>query len=327
MTSARELRRAARSLLAEADVPSPQVDADLLMAHVLQVTRSTVALAGEVSAEQAEDYEALVRRRALREPLQHLTGRAPFRGFDLEVGPGVFVPRPETELLAGWVIDLLESGMAHGVGASDGTSAIPGARATGGIGATDEPRLVVDIGTGSGALALAVAVEVPGTTVVAVEPDPEAIVWARRNVERVSAALGNRVALVTLVRASARDLASGSADMPVAAGSASVVVSNPPYVPPQTAVAPEVRWDPEHAVFADSGGCAVIADVITAALRLLDTGGWLAVEHDETTAAAVRALLPTGQWSDVATHPDLAGRPRFTVARRRPGPVAGGAGS
>lgn len=300
MTSARELRRAARSLLAAADVPSPQVDADLLMAHVLQVSRSTLALAGEVSPEQAEGYEALVRRRALREPLQHLTGRAPFRGFDLEVGPGVFVPRPETELLAGWVIDLLES---------------------------EETRVVVDIGTGSGAMALAVAVEVPGTTVVAVEPDPEAIVWARRNVERVSASRGSRVALVTLVRASARDLASGSANMPVAAGSASVVVSNPPYVPPQTAVAPEVRWDPEHAVFAGSGGCAVIADVITAALRLLDTGGWLAVEHDETTAAAVRALLPPGQWSDVATHADLAGRPRFTVARRRPGPVAGGAGS
>ncbi|GAA0801934.1 peptide chain release factor N(5)-glutamine methyltransferase [Spirilliplanes yamanashiensis] len=146
--------RAATSTLVDAQVASPRVDAELLAAHVLGVGRGRLALIDTIRAAEAGRLRALVARRAAREPLQHVLGTAAFRHLELAVGPGVFVPRPETELLAGW-------GIEH---------TAPGAT-------------VVDLCSGTGAIALAVATEARPGRVVAVERSPEALAWLRRNVD------------------------------------------------------------------------------------------------------------------------------------------------
>jgi release factor glutamine methyltransferase len=143
---------AATARLAAAGVPSPRVDAELLLAHVLGVPRSRLVLAPAPDADQAAAYDGALIRRVAREPLQHIVGRAPFRTIEVAVGPGVFVPRPETELLVDAVLPALRPG-----------------------------DLAVDLCSGSGALALALAAEVPGLRVVAVEADPGALRWLQRN--------------------------------------------------------------------------------------------------------------------------------------------------
>ena len=147
-------RRAASDLLRAGGVASPERDADLLLAHVLGVDLGRLPLVDDLGSPEQQAYDALVARRAAREPLQHLTGTAAFRHVELAVGPGVFVPRPETELLAGWAIDHLL--------------------------ALERP-VVVDLCTGSGAIARAIADEVPGADVHAVELDEGALAWAERN--------------------------------------------------------------------------------------------------------------------------------------------------
>lgn len=149
-SDARALVREAAERLRAAGVASPDHDAAELLAHVLGTTRSGLALVTELPAAALTSYDALVARRAAREPLQHLIGVAWFRHVELAVGPGVFVPRPETELLAGWAID-------------------------------QRPGVVVDLCTGSGAIAKAIADEVPDAEVHAVELDPAAHAWAERN--------------------------------------------------------------------------------------------------------------------------------------------------
>ncbi|WP_344795985.1 peptide chain release factor N(5)-glutamine methyltransferase [Frondihabitans peucedani] len=271
-------------MLEAASVPSPGVDAELLLAHVLGRSRGEVAVqaitGGTVSASEADSFRALVARRAAREPLQHLTGLAPFRSLELHVGPGVFVPRPETEGVAQLAIDALS------------------ARA--------EPEPVaVDLGTGSGALALALATEVPRSRVYAVELSPEAAVWTRRNI----ASTGARVTLVE------GDL--GTA-LPELDGTVSVVVSNPPYIPvgmvPRD---PEVRLhDPELALFGGADGLDVVRSLSQRALRLLVPGGTLVIEHGEEQGPAIRELLGGDGWRGAATHQDLTRRDRTTTALR-----------
>ncbi|GAA4265064.1 peptide chain release factor N(5)-glutamine methyltransferase [Frondihabitans peucedani] len=273
-----------RRMLEAASVPSPGVDAELLLAHVLGRSRGEVAVqaitGGTVSASEADSFRALVARRAAREPLQHLTGLAPFRSLELHVGPGVFVPRPETEGVAQLAIDALS------------------ARA--------EPEPVaVDLGTGSGALALALATEVPRSRVYAVELSPEAAVWTRRNI----ASTGARVTLVE------GDL--GTA-LPELDGTVSVVVSNPPYIPvgmvPRD---PEVRLhDPELALFGGADGLDVVRSLSQRALRLLVPGGTLVIEHGEEQGPAIRELLGGDGWRGAATHQDLTRRDRTTTALR-----------
>ncbi|MGO1316275.1 MAG: peptide chain release factor N(5)-glutamine methyltransferase [Cellulomonadaceae bacterium] len=287
------LLRWARAVLGEAKVPTPRVDAELLLAHVLGVGRGEVVrlavLDAPVPGACAEAFAALVDRRALREPLQHLTGTAPFRNLELAVGPGVFVPRPETEQVAQVAINEAAAVLAR-------TGAVA----------------VVDLCTGSGALALAVVDEVPGAEVHAVELDE-----ARRN----TAALGNRV---HLVRGDART-ALGELD-----GRCDVVVSNPPYVPPG-AVPREAevsRFDPQVALYGlGPDGLEVPRGVVTAAARLLRPGGLLVMEHAEVQADAACAILAARGFVDVATMADLTGRPRMAVGRRgadlRPGPGVG----
>ncbi len=150
--SRRELLRSAAERLREAGVASPEHDAAELLAHVLGTTRGQLALVDDVATSAIEQYDALVTRRAAREPLQHLTGTACFRHVELAVGPGVFVPRPETELLAGWAIET-----------------------------APQDGVVVDLCTGSGAIAKSLADERPDLEVHAVELDEPAYAWAERN--------------------------------------------------------------------------------------------------------------------------------------------------
>jgi release factor glutamine methyltransferase len=269
--------------LADAGVESPRVDAELLLGHVLGLSRAGLITASDVDDAAVTRFEALLAQRADRVPLQHLTGRAPFRHLELAVGPGVFVPRPETELLAGWVLDR--------------------------IAGTDEP-VVVDLGAGSGALALSVAQEHPGARVTAVERDPGAIEWTRHNAA-ARAAAGD-----TAVEVLAGDMTDPQL-LRELDGTVDVVVSNPPYVPDGARVPREVAdHDPPLALWGGPDGLDVVRGLLVTAARLLKPGGRLGVEHADQQGVALPALVrAAGDWTDVEDHRDLAGRPRFTTAR------------
>lgn len=275
------LLRDAVARLAEAGVPSPEHDAAELLAHVLGTSRPQLALAAEPTADQRERYDALVARRARREPLQHLTGTAAFRHEELAVGPGVFTPRPETELLAGWGIDRANAVLAEG--------RLP---------------VVVDICTGSGAIALSVAHEVPDAEVHAIELSPAAFDWAARNLG------GSGVDLRQ------GDMAKAFPDLD---GRVDVVLCNPPYIPLEAyeSVAPEARdHDPHEALFSGQDGLEAIRVLEGVAARLLRTGGWAGVEHADVQGESAPAVFAAaGRWHDVRDHRDLAGRPRFLTAR------------
>ncbi|MEU4803720.1 peptide chain release factor N(5)-glutamine methyltransferase [Actinosynnema sp. NPDC023587] len=272
----------AERMLTAAGVDSPRTDAELLAAHVLGVERSRLPLIPLVDPPVVEALHRLVRERVGRTPLQHITGWAHLGGLDLDVGPGVFIPRPETELLLEWALSTVSG----------------------------DP-VVVDLCTGSGALALAVAHRLPRATVHAVERDPVALSWARRNSDiRVEA--GD-----TPIRLHSGDVTAPGvlADLE---GAVDLVVCNPPYVPEGTAVQPEVAdHDPHDAVFSGADGLDVIRHVVSLAARLLKPGGHLAIEHDDTHGESVPALLSARRvLTDVRDHVDLAGRPRFATARR-----------
>ncbi|MDQ4053482.1 MAG: peptide chain release factor N(5)-glutamine methyltransferase [Actinomycetota bacterium] len=277
MTDRRSLLSAAVWELTEAGVASPDHDAAELLAHVLGTTRGQLVLVDGVSPEAAEEYAALVRRRAAREPLQHLTGRAWFRHVELAVGPGVFVPRPETELLAGWAIEQAA--------------------------ALDAPT-VVDLATGSGAIAKAIADEVPAASVHAVELDPAAHEWARRNLEGT----GVELRLGDLV--TAYDELLGLVD---------VITCNPPYIPLEAweSVAPEVRdHDPHLALFSGPDGLDAIRLLEQRSAVLLKAGGVVGFEHADVQGRSAPAVFAaTGRWTEIRDHHDLAGRPRFVTAR------------
>ncbi|MEV4536326.1 peptide chain release factor N(5)-glutamine methyltransferase [Asanoa sp. NPDC049518] len=266
--------------LVSAGVESPRNDAELLAAFVLGVSRGRLPLVDRFSAEQADTYRRLVERRADREPLQYLMGTAAFRYLELAVGPGAFVPRPETEILAGWGIDV--------------------ARAL-------TTPVVVDLCAGPGPIALSVATEVPTATVYAVEKSPAALDWLRRNAADLAPdthVVAGDVADADLLR----DLH----------GRVDVLLSNPPYVPAGTPVPPEVeRYDPATAVFGGQDGLDVVRPVIARAAELLRPGGALAIEHDEEHAEALPELLRAdGRFDRIEPHADLTARPRFTTARR-----------
>jgi len=293
MPDLRAVLREATELLRAAGVAAPRVDAELLAGYVLGVPRGRLPLA-RLDPPALARYRELVRARAGRTPLQYLTGTAPFRRLEIPVGPGVFIPRPETELLVEWGLEFLR---ANASSASAGASGRPGG----------EPGpLVVDLCSGSGAIALAVADEYPAARVVAVEE--LAVDALRANV----AALGLPVA----VRA-------GDVTEPVVTrdldGVVQLVLCNPPYVPAGTPVPAEVaEHDPGVAVFGGVDGLAVIRPVLGRAADLLAPGGGLGIEHDDSHGTVVPELLrANGAFEDVRLHHDLAGRPRFSTARRR----------
>ncbi|MCD0482948.1 peptide chain release factor N(5)-glutamine methyltransferase [Streptacidiphilus sp. ASG 303] len=271
--------------LAAAGVPSPRFDAEELAAHIHGVKRGRLHTVPDADFD-ARYWEAVARREA-REPLQHITGRAFFRYLELQVGPGVFVPRPETESVVGWAIDAVR----------DMDVAEP---------------LVVDLCTGSGAIALAIAQEVPRSTVHAFELDEDALVWTRRNVD----ASPDR-ARVTL---HAGDATRAFEDDPSWSGRFDLVISNPPYIPltEWEYVAPEARdHDPQLALFSGEDGLTAIRGIERVAARLLRPGGVVVVEHADTQGGQVPWIFSEDRgWTDAADHRDLNNRPRFTTARR-----------
>lgn len=275
---------AAVTALEAAGVPDPQVDAQLLAAHVLGLSRGGVQAAmvtdRTLTEDEAAQFDALVERRRTREPLQHITGRAPFRNLDLAVGPGVFVPRPETELLADLAIEALRSA------------------------AGPEP-IAVDLGTGSGAIAISLATEVPHSRVFAVELSPDAHRWAQRNIDETGAA-------VTLVRA---DFANALPDLD---GTVTVVATNPPYVPVDAVPRDrEVReHDPSLALYSGDDGLDAIRVISQRAHQLLHPGGLIVIEHGELQGEGVRSILSLDGWRRPETHPDLLGRDRHTTATK-----------
>lgn len=269
--------------LHRAGVPSPQADAEFLCAHVLEISRGELLaklhLGESLSESQTERFEHLVRRRVSREPLQHLIGTAPFMAFEVSVGPGVFVPRPETEVLAERAIATASS-MA--VGAN-------GLR-------------VVDLCSGSGVLAIAIQRSVPHAEIEAWEVSDEALPYLSRNVEVLAPGVAIRQASVSQW---ASEFAPHSVDL---------IVANPPYVPDdQTPNDPEVQhFDPPLALYGGEDGLDLIREIVGGASRALRPGGVLMLEHSNVQGAEVRGLFEAHHFRSVLTERDLVGRDRFT---------------
>lgn len=271
--------------LAESGVPHPETDAQLLLAHVLDVSRGRLqaleAMNAYVDEEVHQRFVSVVNRRAQREPLQHITGLAPFRYLELEVGPGVFVPRPETEFVTQVAIDALQQ---RGV----------------------KQPLIVDLCSGSAAIALAFATEIPNARVHGVEQSPEAFEWALRNHKRYP---------VTNLQLHLGGVADA---LPELDGTVQLVISNPPYIP-DDAVPRDVevrQYDPELALYGGPDGLDVIREVSQTARRLVKPGGLVVIEHGESQGRDVRAVLEADGWQHARTLPDLTARDRVTLAER-----------
>lgn len=279
-----------RATAALAQVPSPRVDAELLAAHLLHGgSRSRLqhaALMGErLTPDQVAEYEALVARRASREPLQHITGSAPFYRLELSVGPGVFVPRPETELLVEEALGVLRLTEK-----------------------TNAPR-VVDLCAGSGAIAAAVKSELPSAQVFAVELSEEAIPYARKNLEPLGVHLVQGDALTALTEL---------------AGRFDAVLSNPPYIPPGNVPAgPEAALhDPDMALYGGGeDGMQMPTAIAARAYELLAPGGFFMMEHDDTQEGAVAELLARVGFERCYPVRDLNGRSRHSAGYK---PAAAG---
>jgi release factor glutamine methyltransferase len=273
----RRLLSQAADRLREAGVESPDHDAAELLAHLLGTERSRLAMVDKVASADARQYDALIARRAAREPLQHLTGTAYFRHVSLAVGPGVFVPRPETELLAGWAIEqALEL----------------------------EAPVVVDLGTGSGAIALAVVDEAPRATVHALELDPASHAWAERNLAGTG---------VDLRRG---DLATAFPDLEGAVDVVVCNPPYIPLEAWESVAAEARDHDPHLALFSGADGLDAIRALERRAAVLLRPGGVVGAEHADVQGESAPAVFAAaGRWTDVRDHADLAGRPRYLTAR------------
>ena len=278
MTSLRRAIDSAAATLAEAGIDSARPDAELLAAHVTGAERGRLTLLDPPGDEVLGRYRDVVAARSRRVPLQHLTGTAAFGPVVLQVGPGVFIPRPETEAVLAWAT-------AQDLG----------------------PRpVVVDLCTGSGALAVALAHNRPAARIIGIDDSDVALDYARRNAAGTA---------VELRRADVAELAAKADPLD---GQVDLVVANPPYVPDDAVLEPEVaEHDPRHAVFGGPDGMAVIEPAVRLAARWLRPGGLFAVEHDDTTSSrTVELITSTGSFENIQAHDDLAGRPRFVTARR-----------
>jgi release factor glutamine methyltransferase len=269
--------------LADAGIESPRTDAELIAANVHNVRRGELHTVPDAAFDAR--FWADIARRAAHEPLQHITGRAHFRYLELDVGPGVFVPRPETEVMTGWAISRLR----------DMDVADP---------------VVADLGTGSGAIALAIGQEVPRARVHAVEADPLARAWAERNITRYVETVPNTAGRVMLHPGDFGDVL-GELD-----GTVDLVISNPPYIPVGAFVSPEVsEYDPPAALWSGADGLNAIRAVERTARRLLRPGGLVAVEHGAQQGTVVYWVFPEESgWRDTRNNRDLANRDRFVTA-------------
>lgn len=296
-------------------IPSPAADAAWIISHALGIPRNRLILQDDISDEQRVHVEQLLTQRLSRVPLQHLLGSTGFRRIDLEVGPGVFIPRPETELVAEAAIRELR----------------------------DQPvgsRIAVDLCAGSGAIAISLGLEVDNSRIHAVEFSDDAIHWTQRNVkshEDVLSAVGSRV---DVIHDDAEHVADAGRALARLAGQVAVVVSNPPYIP--DAMIPrevEVRdHEPKMALYGGEDGLNVVRGVLRTAAMLLVPGGLLVIEHADVqgTDAGMRGVpgitkaynadfeiaslteiaVGTPVYTEVSDRIDLNGLPRFTIARR-----------
>jgi release factor glutamine methyltransferase len=269
--------------LSEAGVPSPQADATWLLCHILDTDRSDLltrlTFDQELTAEQVSAFDAALARREKREPLQHITGTAAFRSLELKVGPGVFVPRPETEQVVQYAIDYLRQ--------------LP------------VPGKAIDLGTGSGAIAIAMAFEVPQTKVYAVELSEDAHDYAAHNIAANNVSVELRLGAMQQV---VGDLI----------GQLDVVISNPPYIPDSAIpIDPEVRdYDPDLALYGGEDGLDVIRDISGIGAALLRPGGLLVLEHADGQSDAIRELLLNDGWFSVSAFQDATLRYRTITAIR-----------
>ena len=285
MSDIKPLLRSAKERLAASDIQ--EVDAEHLLAYVLGISRmdlhntvrveATLKALGDFGVIE-DTFAKLISRRAAHEPLQYLTGTAYFRHLEIEVGPGVLVPRPESELL----VDAVLTHIAN-------------------LEIQDEIS-VIDLGAGSGALALAIATEAPRSRVIAVEKSADAIIWLKKNVAKISEN-------VRVVEGDVADVLPGV--------KCDIVIANPPYVPNNQSLPRDItEHEPHIALFGGATGLEIPKIFIDAAARLLKRGGVLAIEHTEEQGAAIDALL-SRDFVDIALHQDLTGRPRWTSAVRK----------
>lgn len=280
----REALAGAERRLAAAGVETPKGDAQWIAAAALGVNRSVLLSHAddEFPDGTLERFDGMVQRRERREPLAYVLGTVAFRGLDLEIGPGAFVPRPETEMTAGRAIERARERARH------------------------HRPCVVDVGAGCGAIALAVAAEVPEARVYATEPVGAARGWALRNLART----GLRVTLLPGYMLDPLHPALG--------GCVDVVVSNPPYLADEAweSLPDEVRrYEPRDAVIGGPSGLEVVLDLLDEVRMWLAPGGWLVVEIDPSQAERLSRLLATIGYEDVSVIQDLAGRARVVEAR------------
>lgn len=276
MTRLRQVIDAAAVALAEAGVGSPRTDAELLAAHAAGIDRGRLAFT-DAGPEFRDRYDGLVAQRAKRVPLQHLTGTAAFGPVTVQVGPGVFIPRPETESMLEWALAQQLS----------------------------QNSVIVDLCTGSGALALALSNHWPDARVVAVDDSEDALDYARRNVA------GTPVELIRadVTRQGLLSELDGGVDL--------VVANPPYIPDGATLEPEVAEHDPAHALFGGPDGMTVINAIVELAAGWLRDGGRCAIEHDDTTSElTVEVFTRTGRFDDVTARHDLAGRPRFVTARR-----------
>jgi release factor glutamine methyltransferase len=277
-------------VLTAAGIDTPRVDAELLAAHALGIDRNELKrrliLGDTFDAAMLAAFETLINERAKRIPLQHITGKAAFRYLELAVGPGVFIPRPETESVAGAGIAYLSKLIQH---------------------RTELKPIAVDLCTGSGAIALALATECPKANVYAVELTESAHNWAARNIAKIAPQ-------ITLIRGDARTA------LTELNGQVDLVISNPPYIPPTEIPAdPEVaEHDPASALYGDGvDGLEIPRGIAAAAARLLKPGGLFVMEHGDNQGAAVIELVRQQPFTAIAINPDLTKRDRFVTAIRK----------
>ena len=287
MEEIKSLLRAAKGQLAAADIS--EVDAETLLAYVLGISRmdlhnsvkleATLKSLGDFGAIE-DTFARLLSRRLANEPLQYLTGIAYFRYLEIEVGPGVLVPRPESELLVDAVLTHIINLQAK----------------------VTREISVIDLGAGSGALALSVATEAPRTRVIAVEKSLEALEWLKKNVAKISEN-------VRVVEGDVVEVLPGV--------KCDIVIANPPYVPnAQTLPRDVAEHEPHIALFGGETGLEIPKIFIDSAARLLKSGGVLAIEHTEEQGLAINSLL-SEEFIDISLHKDLTERPRWTSAVRK----------
>jgi release factor glutamine methyltransferase len=301
--------------LAAVGIPSPSVDAAEIVAFALGTSRTRLFLQDQITVDDKVRVEKLLTKRLSRVPLQHLLGSTGFRRIDVEVGPGVFIPRPETELVT-------EAGIRELVLQAPAD------------------RIGVDLCSGSGAIAISLGMEAPGSRVYAVELSDEALPWMRRNAAAYEDRLAAKGSRVEILHTDAMTVADPGGPLARMAGQVAVVVTNPPYVPDSMIPRePEVRdHEPKMALYGGDDGLDVIRGVLRTAAILLRPGGLLVIEHGDVQGIAagragvpgvVKAFLsdadlatmidvPTGRpvFTAVADRIDLNGLPRFTLARR-----------